>query len=186
MVDEKRVRRERIWRAAVLAGDEAAWRDWYYEAYEPLRAFVLWRLGGRPVGLDEIVQETWLVAVRRIRDFDPNQASFLDWLRGIAGNLVRNHMRQWQTARTALEIVAGQTVMATQMEPNLEIAEQSARVTAALLALPEHYSAVLRAKYLEQRSVTDIAHAWNQTVKAIESLLTRARQAFREQFGEDG
>jgi DNA-directed RNA polymerase specialized sigma24 family protein len=44
---------------------------------------------------------------------------------------------------------------------------------------------VLRAKYLEQRSVNDIALAWQQTAKAIESLLTRARLAFREQFGEE-
>ena len=36
---------------------------------------------------DEVVQETWLVAVRRVRSFDPGQASFLAWLRGIAANV---------------------------------------------------------------------------------------------------
>ncbi|MEK6260924.1 MAG: sigma-70 family RNA polymerase sigma factor [Planctomycetota bacterium] len=141
MGDEARVCREQVWRAAVLAGDEAAWRAWYDEAYEPLRAFVLWRLAGQPAGVDEVVQETWLIAVRRMRDFDPRQGSFLDWLRGIAGNLVRNHTRQRHTARAALETVAARTSMATETGPNLETAERSARVVAALLALPEHDAA---------------------------------------------
>ena len=49
-------------------------------------------------------------------------------------------------------------------------------------ALPDRYEAVLRAKYLEGRSVQDIASAWDETPKAVESLLTRARQAFRALF----
>ena len=185
MADDARVCREQTWRAAVLAGDEVAWRAWYDEAYEPLRAFVLWRLARQPMGVDEVVQETWLVAVRRMKVFNPRQGSFLDWLRGIAGNVIRNRSRQRQTAQAAFETVAACTAVATDTESPIEAAERSARVAAALLALPEHYAAVLRAKYLEQRSVGDIARAWNQTAKAVESLLTRARVAFREQFGED-
>jgi len=185
MEDEARIGREQAWRAAVLAGEEAAWRAWYDEAYEPLRAFVFWRLAHQPTGVDEVVQETWLIAVRRMKDFDPRQGSFLDWLRGIAGNVIKNRSRQRQTAQAALERVAAGTARTADAESQLEAAERSARVAAALLALPEHYAAVLQAKYLEQRSVSDIAQAWNQTAKAIESLLTRARLAFREQFGED-
>jgi RNA polymerase sigma-70 factor (ECF subfamily) len=185
MQNDARVCRELSWRASVLAGDEGAWRAWYDEAYEPLCAFVFWRMGRQSAGVDEVVQETWLIAVRRIKDFDPRQGSFVDWLRGIAGNLVRNHSRQRQTANTAMETIAAGTAQAAKAEPPVEAAERSARVAAALLALPEHYAAVLQAKYLEQRSVSEIATAWNQTAKAIESLLTRARLAFREQFGEE-
>ena len=43
--------------------------------------------------------------------------------------------------------------------------------TAALLALPERYESVLRAKYLEQKSVAEVARAWNDSIKTIESLL---------------
>ena len=42
--------------------------------------------------------------------------------------------------------------------------------------------AVLRAKYLDGRSMAEIAAAWGETPKAVESLLTRARQAFREAY----
>jgi DNA-directed RNA polymerase specialized sigma24 family protein len=41
---------------------------------------------------------------------------------------------------------------------------------------------VLQAKYLDGRSVADIAAEWGESLKAVESLLTRARQAFRELY----
>lgn len=186
MQDDARISRELAWRAAVLAGEEAAWRAWYDEAYEPLRAFVFWRLARQAAAVDEVLQETWLIAVRRIRDFDPRQGSFLDWLRGIAGNVIRNHARQRQSAPRDLQTVVESAELVSDAEPQVEATERSARITAALLALPEHYAAVLQAKYLEQQSVSEIAQAWNQTAKGIESLLTRARSAFREQFGEEG
>jgi RNA polymerase sigma-70 factor (ECF subfamily) len=47
-----------------------------------------------------------------------------------------------------------------------------------------HYEAVLRAKYLEGQSVADIAAGRGDSAKAVESLLTRARQAFREAYLE--
>jgi RNA polymerase sigma-70 factor (ECF subfamily) len=48
--------------------------------------------------------------------------------------------------------------------------------------LPGRYEAVLRAKYLDQQSVAQIAESWRETPKAIESLLTRAREAFRAAY----
>jgi RNA polymerase sigma-70 factor (ECF subfamily) len=60
-----------------------------------------------------------------------------------------------------------------------EEAEQVARV---LAELPEHYEAVLRAKYLDGASMADIAHERGESVKAVESLLSRAREAFRQAY----
>src|SRR5207302_958206 len=64
----------------------------------------------------------------------------------------------------------------------LEQREQAERIARALADLPERYEAVLRAKYLDGRSVAEIAAAWDETPKAVESLLTRAREAFREAY----
>src|SRR4051794_40541196 len=89
-----RVAREVRRRAAVLAGDELAWREWYDAAFGPLRAYVHWRCGGLADLADDVVQETWLVAVRRVRAFDPRRGSFAAWPCGIAANLVRNHLRR--------------------------------------------------------------------------------------------
>lgn len=48
--------------------------------------------------------------------------------------------------------------------------------------LPTRYGDVLEWKYLEGLAVADIAQRLRSTPKAAESLLTRARAAFREGF----
>jgi RNA polymerase sigma-70 factor (ECF subfamily) len=167
-----------LW-SAVLAGDEQAWRAWYEATFEPLYAYVLWRCAGLRDVADEIVQETWLIAVRRLAEFDPDRASFLVWLRGIAANLARSHFRT-EKRRTTQPLAGTEPAVA---DSALERREQAQRVAEALARLPEHYEAVLRAKYLEQQSVADIAAGRNESVKAVESLLTRARQALRAALG---
>jgi RNA polymerase sigma-70 factor (ECF subfamily) len=190
MDDGDRVGTELRRRAAVLAGDEAAWREWYDATYDGLRAYVHWRCGGLAQLVDEVLQDTWLTAVRRVRAFDPRRGSFQSWLTGIAANFVRNRLRMLSAERRR---VAGGAVAhraAPEGPVGDEVAERAIRVSRALAELDPRYEQVLRAKYLEQMSVRMIADAWRETPKAIESLLTRARQAFREAYeavrGDDG
>jgi RNA polymerase sigma-70 factor (ECF subfamily) len=171
--------RERGLRDAVLRGDERAWRTWYDECFDGLYGYVLWRCGGLRDHADELVQETWLVAIRRIGSFDPAQGTFPAWLRGIAAHQLRNHFRREQ--RRGHSSLNGVDLAAPAVSDQRERGERVAR---ALSRLPGHYEAVLRAKYLDGQSVADIAATRNDTPKAIESLLTRARQAFREMYDE--
>ena len=182
MPSEQQVQRERALRRAVLAGDEMAWRAWYDECFARLHAFALWRCAGLRDLADEVVQETWLTAVRRIRDFDPDRASFASWLQGIAAHLLRNHLRREDRRNGQRDRLALQPAATESAEADLERREEAERVARALAALPDRYEAVLRAKYLDGQSVQEIASAWGETPKAIESLLTRARQAFRSLF----
>jgi RNA polymerase sigma-70 factor (ECF subfamily) len=55
-------------------------------------------------------------------------------------------------------------------------------VSVTLSALPEHYRDVICAKYRDGMSVIEIASVRGQHPKAIESLLTRAREAFRREY----
>jgi RNA polymerase sigma-70 factor (ECF subfamily) len=172
-----RVGNERRLRAAVLAGDESAWRTWYDAAATGLRAYVHWRCGGMADLADEVVQDTWLTAVRRVRAFRPEQGPLAGWLCGIAANLVRNRLRA-RSRRGAGTAEACQRI-AEKRAVSGETAEQVAR---ALAELPPHYEAVLRVKYLDGLTVQAIAEQRGDTPKAVESLLTRARQAFREAY----
>jgi RNA polymerase sigma-70 factor (ECF subfamily) len=180
-----RVWRERGLRTAVLAGDERAWQTWYDESYAGLAAYVTWRCAGLHDLRDEMVQETWLTAIRRLRSFDPEQGSFAGWLQGIAAKLLANHFRRQARRRLHEPSRNGHRALAPGMDQLLEQRERAERIARALALLPEHYEAVLRAKYLEQQSMADIAAQRHETVKAIESLLTRARQAFRAAYGQE-
>jgi RNA polymerase sigma-70 factor, ECF subfamily len=178
-----RVWRERGLRDAILAGDEAAWKTLYEESFACLYAYVLWRCAGLRDSADDVVQETWLTAVRRVRCFDPVQGSFAGWLRGVAANVLRNYFRREQRRACQTRPLVDDAASAQNGEPARR--RRAERIAHALAVLPERYEAVLRAKYLEGQSVADIAAAGGETPKAVESLLTRAREAFRDAYGPE-
>lgn len=190
-MDESRERereRDRSLRRAVLQGDSEAWNTWYRETFDDVYAFVIWRSGGSREHVDDVVQETWMAAVRQVRQFDPARASFKTWMRAIASNILCDFRKR----RPILSIVefAVEPASFEGADRPITIEEERERITSVLCSLPNHYENVLRAKYLDQQSVDEIAVSRKESPKAVESLLTRARQAFRELFvqvdGSDG
>jgi RNA polymerase sigma-70 factor (ECF subfamily) len=177
-----RVWRERGLRDAVAAGNAAAWRAWYEAEYAPLEQYVLWRCGSLRDLADDVLQDTWLTAVRRLRAFDPAAGSFHGWLCGIATNVLRNQLRARRRRGSRHEPLHREV---GRDDAAVADRERAGRVAVALGELPERYEAVLRMKYLDRRSVADIAAETGETEKAIESLLGRARAAFREAYGDD-
>jgi RNA polymerase sigma-70 factor, ECF subfamily len=178
MQDQGRVWRERGLQAAVLAGDESAWRAWYDETADALYAYIAWRCGGLRDAADEIAQDVWLTAVRRLPTFDPSAGSFLGWLRGIAARVSANRYRRDRRR----EAIALRRPTSSGADADLDRAE---RVAAVLAALPDNYETVLRAKYLDALSVAEIAGSLGLSEKAVESLLSRARAAFRDLYQPD-
>jgi len=67
-------------------------------------------------------------------------------------------------------------------EARASAADLREAVHAALDLLPERYARSLEWKYLEDLSVADVAARLGTSAKAAESVLTRARDAFREVF----
>jgi RNA polymerase sigma-70 factor (ECF subfamily) len=171
---------ERAIRDAVLAGDAAAWRAWYAEYFDRLAAYVRWRCAGLADLADDVTQEAWLTAVRRLRSFDPDRGPFFAWLRGIAANAARGAIRSRRRLRKRTRPLGPDDPPANAPDP--ATIEKAERVATALTALADHYEAVLRAKYLDRMTVEEIATERGDSAKAVESLLARARQAFREAY----
>src|SRR5262245_61307000 len=153
MHSQERVWREQGLRCAVLAGDEQAWKIWYDESYEGLAAYVSWRCAGLRDLTEEVVQETWLTAVRRIGRFEPERGSFAGWLCGIAANLLRNHLRRETKRERRLHTLGRACPTADPAEAALVQREAAERVARALADLSERHEGVLRAKYLDGQSV---------------------------------
>ena len=167
----------------MLTGDEAAWRVLYDRCFNPLYAHVMIRTGSDRQKTEEIVQECWLVAVRRIRKFDPAKASFLTWMKGIAENTLRNYNRKW-LRRQKVESPSSELDLAQDAAGISAQLAQAEQIGLVLASLPARYQDVLKAKYEEQLAVNEIAQRWKNTPKAVESLLSRARKAFREAYGQ--
>jgi RNA polymerase sigma-70 factor, ECF subfamily len=166
---------ERILRDAVVRGDEGAWRILWDRYFDSIHAYVHWKLRQSPERAEELVQESWMIAVRSIRKFDAGRSTFGTWLRGIANNVLRNELRkQGREPLAALDDEA-----AIPSPPVPPPTDSNEAVSAVLQTLPEDYRDVLTAKYFDGLAVVEIAATSGRSVKAVESLLTRARDAFR-------
>lgn len=171
MHDLTRIEEEQRLRRAILQGQAVAWEALYERTFDAHAAWV--RLRCRDVRdlADEVIQESWMVAVKRIARFDPERAPFAAWLRGIAARVLADRIRlEQRTSTLPLE----QPVPTT--SPDLDERE---RIEIAMSVLPAPYREVLHAKYVERRSVVEIAEREQRSQKSVESMLSRARAAFR-------
>lgn len=151
--------------------------------------FVFYRLAGHVPDVEEVVQETFLAALKSLHRFR-GDSQLSTWLCGIAKNQIHATRRQQRRLKlaSALEsadeeiqriVSLGESELPDDV---LEREETQDLVGATLASLPESYQNVLRRKYYESTPVKDIARGAGTTPKSVESLLTRARIAFRRTF----
>jgi RNA polymerase sigma-70 factor (ECF subfamily) len=175
----------------ILAGDESASEAFFAEYFQRLYRFARSRLGGDEQAAEEVVQTTLIRAVRKLHTYR-GEAALFTWL----CTLCRREIGAWleragrtievplaedhPNARMALD--AATSLSRADPESEAERRELSRLVQLTLDHLPNQYGQVLEWKYIEGFSVDEIAHRLGVGYKAAESLLTRARQAFRGAF----
>lgn len=158
-------------------GDEDAWRSLFEWHFESVYRYCLNLCSGSQEMAEEITQQVFVTAARRIGRFKQHKGTFRAWLLGMARNRLmkvrskelrhRGHERQFSTRAPESAKVNG---------PQLFVYE-------VLAELPVHYRSILEAKYLEGLTVNQIAEANRSTPKAVESLLARARDKFAQVYG---
>jgi RNA polymerase sigma-70 factor (ECF subfamily) len=176
----------------MLAGDEEAFCRFFDGHCPRLYRFALPRLGHDEDAAEEVVQMTLVKAVSGLKGYR-GEAALFTWLcticrREIAAHHERRGGRRETVAlveeepevRAALDSLAA--TLREDPESALERGEVARLVQVTLDALPGAYGDALEWKYVHGLSVIEIAARLNLGVKAAESLLTRARQAFRDGF----
>jgi RNA polymerase sigma-70 factor (ECF subfamily) len=176
--------------AAMLAGDEAAFRV-FFETYFPrVYRFALPRLGNDAEACKEVVQSTLVKAMRALATFR-GEAALFSWLCQICrrqiADYLRAHKRHHQNVvliddtpglREALESIAAPA--SDEPAQGYGSAETRRLVQSVLDRLPSRYGDVREWKYIEGRSVEEIGALLGVGQTAAQSLLARARVAFRE------
>lgn len=172
----------------VLRGDRAALDSLHADYADPLFRFVHYRVDGKRSDAEEIVQETFVAAMRGLDRFRGDSALFT-WLCGIAKNKIHGLRRQQYRQRLSVALKAVDTDLDLALArldreplPDQVVEREETRdlVGAVLGSLPPDYQEVLIDKYYEKTAVNDIAQKIGVSPKAIESRLTRARVAFRK------
>jgi RNA polymerase sigma-70 factor (ECF subfamily) len=163
---------------ALKEGDLAAVRAFHAACFRPLYTFCYYRLGRDHHATEEVVQETLVLGLKRIADYEPRKSDIHTWLAWLARNGIR-HANAERRRFVVLEPGHVEAAEPPDEEPPLETAEL---VGVALERLPEHYRTVLEKKYVRGESVRSIAESTATSEQAVQSLLARARDAFRRAF----
>jgi RNA polymerase sigma factor (sigma-70 family) len=185
---------DEVWKRRALAGNREAVDRLADEAIAPLFRFCFYRVGRRHDECEEVVQETLVKAIRDLHRYEPSRSGddVFPWLTGLARNEIHRVLNRhkasasleqfWQRMDDQLRSLFGALDSEPFDESLLEREETREMVNATMSQLPAHYRYALEAKYVLGQSVRDIADAVKTSEKAIESQLTRARQAFRATF----
>jgi len=174
----------------LLDGDEAGFRELFDSFFPKLYRFALARLDGNQDEAREVVQQTFCKAFERLDSYR-GEASLYGWMCQICrhniADLGRRRQRDFQQVTLLEEDGTIQSILETLAAPASYEPETHAGRTdlmrliqATLDCLPGHYGDVLEWKYVDGLSVREIAEKLAVGPKAAESLLTRARDAFRE------
>lgn len=171
------------------AGDEAAFDELFADQVPRLFRIVLARLGHDGDQAEDLVQAALAKALRKLNTYR-GEAALLTWLttfcrHEISAHYERAARRPEGPARVeeAPEIAAALELLEDD-DPERGALRREVRslVQATLDRLPERYGAVLAWKYLEELPVKEIAARLEMTPVSVQSLLQRARAAFRDGF----
>lgn len=173
----------------VLAGDEAAMEALADGYFPGLYRFALARLRGDTELTREIVQSTVVKALSKLGSYR-GEGPLFGWLSACCRNEIGMHFRRSKRSPRLVELDEGRSEAHPSPgweprelpEETLARREAAGLVHAALDHLPPRYASALEWKYLERLPVKEIAGRLELSAKAAESLLTRARRAFREGF----
>ena len=174
----------------MVRGDEGAFGEFFEAHFGPLFRFAMPRVGGDANVAEEVVQAALCRAVRKLSSYR-GEAALLTWLCTFCRHEISAHFEKVSRVppmvellddipevRAALESLGA----AERPEAALRRNETSRLVQLVLDRLPGHYGDALEWKYIDGLTVAEIAERLNVGVKAAESMLTRARTAFRDAF----
>ena len=178
----------------ILAGDEAAFRKLFDRAFPRLYRYTLARLDGDQDAARDVVQQTFCRAIERLDKYR-GEAALYTWLFQICRNTLGDYFRytsrenrhaapleELPQVRAVLDVLAAP--LDSDPETGAWRCEVSRFVQATVDVLPDRYAQILEWKYIDGRPVRAISEQLGVSEKAAESLLGRAREAFRKAMTE--
>jgi len=191
MPNVSQIREDRDLVRRLLAGDRDTFQELFDDHFDPLYRFALTRLDFDDDLAHEVVQATMCIAIEKI-DTYRGEAALFSWLCSCCRSQISAHFRHRKRTPVQLDLLEEQpeiravldALAAGQLTPEegLRLEETRRLVHLTLDHLPPSYGRALEWKYLEGLSVKDIAGRLGLSPKAAESVLTRARDAFRTGF----
>ena len=161
--------------ALVRKGDQRAYSDLVVRHLPAIEVYAK-RIVSDDTLAQDIAQDVMVVLWQRSSDFNPNKARLTTWLHRIAHNrcidVLRKRQREvsWDPAESEHPLTESDTTR--EQQP----------IDVALMRLPESQRTALVLTYYQNLSNREVAEIMNSSVRAVESLLVRARGNLKKQL----
>jgi RNA polymerase sigma-70 factor (ECF subfamily) len=187
-----------------VAGDKLALGRLLLPCYESIVKHIARQLPPSLKGqveVDDLVQQTFVAAIRHISTFEPRSgATLLNWLKRIAENQLRDtaeamqrQKRGGRRKRLALPASPSTSSVINLIDllsdhgdtpsRNMSRKEAIRAVRVGVATLAEEQRQAISLHYFEGRTVDSTAAAMERSPGAVRGLLQRARQSLRTSFG---
>ncbi len=152
----------------------------YDRHFKDVYAYVAFRVAPDREAAQDITQDVFLAGLRTFSQFQGNSAP-LTWLRAIARSKVADYFRASVPTRAAGgDSISELAADLGDSRPNRE--ERAFPLSVVMRRLSDKHAELLELKYLEGLSVREVARIQSMSGKAVESALSRARDAFRKAY----
>jgi RNA polymerase sigma-70 factor, ECF subfamily len=166
----------REWVCAAQGGNADAFARLVERYHRGVRACLVARLDD-PHEAEDLAQEVFITAFRKIREFDPERP-MEPWLRSIAFNHLRNHWRKFRA-----HAIGGNAELAALLDQRVAAEcgpERESRLFAVLQECLEQIDGpareLLQRRYGEEQSVRELAVRLNRGYSALTMQLHRLRE----------
>jgi len=173
-------------------GNKTAFEDLMHKYYSRLLNFIYRFVGSREIA-EDLTQEVFMRVYKSAPSYRP-QSKFQTWVFTIARNTSLNELRHNKKVTVSLDetFSSDQGEMKRQVKdphgsnPGEELLhrEKAAAVKAAINDLPENQRVAVLLRRYEQFSYEEIAQTMNTSVKAVKSLLSRAKENLKTKLAK--
>lgn len=164
----------------LLGGDKQSVRE-FYVTYSPRLLRFIRRKIGNEQDVEEIAQDTLFAFLEGIRDFT-RRCSLNTYLCSIAAHKIVDFYRKRKIKKVLFsQLPQGlERLISDLVDPEVQFDQYmlTQRIQTVLKKLTPQYRHLLSLKYIEGRSVVEIAGVLTMSFKSTESALFRARKEF--------
>lgn len=167
----------------ILSGSKKAKKEFYQRYKKRLLNYIKIKAPNKQ-DAEEILQDTFMSAFLSLPNFK-GDSSLSTWLCSIARHEIADFYRKKRIKTIVFSRLPFlENLVSKALGPELKYKEKQIKekISKSFGSLKEEYTQILKLKYIQQKSVKEIAKILGKSFKATESLLYRARMAFQREY----
>jgi RNA polymerase sigma-70 factor (ECF subfamily) len=159
--------------------DPACFAELYENNFERVYAYVVRRVGNR-AETEDLTAEVFHHALANLKRFEWRGIPFAAWLFRIAANLISD---RWQRSGSEQVDKTSSEVESLPARADIEEIERRATIFRLVDALPAEQRRVVVLRFVEQKSIKEVAGEIRKTPGAVKQLQFRALSTLRSRLG---